>query len=144
MMESTTHKPANLSATSPKALAYDLGDWHTVANHPALAAITHATRMVARGLVLFAFSFVEIIAELLAPIVLVFGVGWAMLPGIVSFAGPEGQARDFVTSVVQAIPREIHLGRTVVTPTSLIVEGVLLVALVALCRTVQALATTAD
>lgn len=143
-MESTTSKPANLSAASPKPLAYDLGEWHTVANHPAMAAVTRATRMVARGLVLFGFSFVEIIAELLAPIVLVFGIGWAMLPGIVSIAGPEGQARDFVATMVQAIPHEIHLGRTVVTPTSLIVEGVLLVAVVALCRTVQTLAVAAD
>ncbi len=143
-MESTTNKPANLSASSPKPVEYDWGDWQTVASHPAMAAATRATKMVVRGLVLFAFSFIEIVAELLAPIVLVFGIGWAMLPGIVSIAGPEGQAKDFVAGMVQAIPREIHLGRTTVTPASLIVEGVLLVAVVALCRTVQTLAIASD
>jgi len=121
-----------------------MDDWRTVANHPAMAAATRVTKLVARGLILFAFSFVEIIAELLAPIVLVFGIGWAMLPGIVSIVGPEGQAREFVTTMVQAIPREIHFGRSVVTPMSLIVEGVLLVAVVALCRTVQTLASSGD
>ncbi len=139
-MESTTNKPAS----SPKPVVYDPGDWQTVASHPAMAAAVQATKMVVRGLILFAFSFIEIVAELLAPIVLVFGIGWAMLPAIVSIAGPEGQARDFVTAMVQAIPREIHFGRTAVTPTSLILEGVLLVAVVALCRTVQTLAVAVD
>ena len=139
-MESTTNKPAS----SPSPVAYDPGGWQAAASHPAMTAAVRATKMVVRGLILFAFSFVEIVAELLAPIVLVFGIGWAMLPGIVSIAGPEGQARDFVTAMVQAIPREIHLGRTAVTPASLILEGILLIAVVALCRTVQTLAIAAD
>lgn len=143
-METITNKPAELSSRPAAAAAYGLDDWRTVAKHPAMAAMTTATRRVGQGLILFAFSFVEIIAELLAPIVLVFGIGWAMLPNIVSVAGTEGQAKDFIATMAQAIPRDMHFGRTVITPMSLIIDGVLLVAVVALCRTVQTLASAPD
>lgn len=143
VMETTTES-VDRNHRAAAAPVYNVGEWHAVAHHPAVAAATRATRMTARGLVFFAFSFIEVLAELLAPIVLVFGIGWSALPGILSMAGPEGQAREFVATVVQAIPKEIHLGHTVITPTSLIVDGVLLVAVVALCRTVQALVTTTD
>jgi hypothetical protein len=143
-METVSSKTTDLPHRTPEARRYDRAAWHSVAAHPAMTAVTRATRLVSRGLVLFVFSFVEIIAELLAPIVLVFGIGWAALPAIVSVAGAEGQAREFLTTLGQAIPKEIHLGRTAITPLSLIVDGVFLVAVVALCRTVQTLACTND
>ena len=115
----------------------DLNDWRAAQNHPAMVAALRLARLVARGVVVFAFSFIEIMAELLAPIVLVCGIGWAALPGLLSMVGTEGQAREMLSTVVQSVPRSIHLGGMVVTPTGLIVDGLLLIALVALCRTVQ-------
>ena len=141
-METVTREPANLPHRPAADRRYDYTAWQSVAAHPAMAATTRAASLVIRGLVLFAFSFVEIIAELLAPIVLVLGIGWAVLPAIISIAGTEGQAREFLTTLGQAIPKEIHLGRATITPTSLIIDGVFLVAGVALCRTVQTLACT--
>jgi len=143
-MDTLTSKTSELPDRTGDAGRYDRTAWRNVATHPAMTAVTGATRLVSRGLVLFVFSFVEIIAELLAPIVLVFGIGWAVLPSIISVAGTEGQAREFLTTLGQAIPKEIHLGRTAITPLSLIVDGVFLVAVVALCRTVQTLACTND
>lgn len=112
-------------------------DWRAALNHPAMAAALRLARLVARGVVLFAFSFVEIIAELLAPIVLIAGIGWAALPGLLAMVTMEGQAREFVNNVLQSVPREIHFGHMSLTPTSLIVDGLLLIAVVALCRTLQ-------
>ena len=120
----------------------NLNDWRAALNHPAMAVALRLAKVVARGVVLFAFCFVEIMAELLAPIVLICGIGWAALPGMLSMAGTEGQAREVLSTVLQAIPREIHLGHTVLTPTALIVDGLLLMAVVALCRTVQTIVST--
>lgn len=115
----------------------DLSDWRTVLNHPVMVVTLRLARAVARGIVLFAVAFIEIIAELLAPIVLVGGIGWASLPGILSMAGTEGQAHEMLSNVLQSIPKQLHVGTMVLTPTALIVDGLLLVAVVALCRTVQ-------
>ena len=62
-------------------------------------------RAVARGVVLFSFSFVEIVAELLAPVVLICGIAWAALPGMLSMAPTEGQAHDVMSTVLQSVPR---------------------------------------
>ncbi len=120
----------------------DLNDWRAALNHPAMVVALRIAKTVARGVVLFAFSFVEILAELLAPVVLIGGIGWAMLPGVLSMATPEGQAHDMLSNVVQSIPREIHFGHMSLTPTALIVDGLLLIAVVALCRTLQIIIST--
>ncbi len=143
-MDSSTDKrddfPLRQRAAETPRTSYDqqeLDDWREALNHPAIAATLRIVRLVLRGLVIFVFSFIEIVAELLAPIVLILGIGWSLLPGILSLAGPEGQAHDMVATVVQAIPRDIHVGRMVLTPSSLIMDGLLLIAVVALCRTIE-------
>lgn len=120
----------------------NLNDWRDALNHPAMVVALRLAKVVARGVVLFAFCFAEIMAELLAPIVLICGIGWAALPGMLSMAGTEGQAREVLGTVLQAVPRELHFGHTVLTPTALIVDGLLLMAVVALCRTVQTIVST--
>jgi len=79
------------------------------------------------------------VAEALAPIVLIAGIAWSYLPGLLSGIGPEGPARDAINNVVQAVPREIHFGHSIITPGSLIFDGVMLIALVALCRSILAI-----
>ena len=120
----------------------NLNDWRAALNHPARAAALRIGRAVARGLVLFGFCFVEIIAELLAPVVLIGGIAWSALPSLLSLASTEGQTHDLLNNVMQAVPRELHLGHTVVTPTGLIVDGLLLIGVVALCRTLQTIVAT--
>ncbi len=116
----------------------NLDDWRAALNHPAMVVALRVAKVVARGVVLFAFSFVEIVAELLAPLVLICGIGWAALPGLLSMASGEGgQTHEMLNNVLQSIPREVHLGGMVLTPTGLIVDGLLLIAVVALCRTLQ-------
>lgn len=115
----------------------DTNDWRAALMHPATLAALRIGKMVARGLLLFAICFVEIVAELLAPVVLICGIGWAALPAVLSMVSLEGQGREMLNTVLQSVPREIHLGHTVLTPTGLIMDGLLLIALVAVCRTVQ-------
>jgi hypothetical protein len=116
----------------------DRDDWRAAATHPAVASALRLIRMVLRGVVVFAFCFLEIIAELAAPIVLICGIGWTALPGLLAVVGgSDGQVHDVVSSIAQAIPGQVRLGHTTLTPTTLIVDGLLLIGVVALCRTVQ-------
>lgn len=145
-MDSATDKPALLPKPADRpVVSYDTepaDDWRLALNHPAMIVSLRLSKLVLRGVVLFAVSFIEIVAELLAPILLICGIGWSALPGILSMAGPEGQARDVIAGVAQSIPREIRVGHMVLTPATLIMDGLLLIAVVALCRTVQTIVST--
>ncbi len=130
------------AAAVPRRMSYELeeqDDWQAALNHPATVTALRISKRVVQGLVMFAVGFVEIVAEVLAPIVLISGIAWSFLPGLLSGVGPEGPARDAINSVVQAVPREIHFGHSVITPGSLIFDGIMLIALVALCRTILAI-----
>ena len=121
----------------------ELTDWRSTINHPAMAPVLRAARTVVRGSVYFIFCFVEIVAELLAPIALICGVGWSLLPHILRMVEPSnGQAAELVRGIAAAVPDEITLGGSVLSPGSLIATGLLLIAVVALCRTFQAMVVT--
>lgn len=148
-MDSTPDKPDDFLdhpvAARSGRMSYDVqdpDDWRLVLAHPGMVAALRLIKLVVRGVVFFAFSFIEIIAEVLAPILLLCGIVWSVLPNILSMAPADGQARDMINTVVQAIPQELHVGRTIITPSALILDGLLLIALVALCRTIQAMVST--
>lgn len=91
------------------------------------------------------FYFVQQVTELLAPLVLILGVGWGALPHIVgaigtSAASADPQTRDIVTHVAGTIPHQIVLGSHVVTADSLVVDGLLMMAAAAVCATLAAVA----
>lgn len=92
------------------------------------------------------FYFLQQVAELLAPLLLVVGVGWWALPRVVgamstgSVANADPQARDLLGGIAGSIPGGISLGGHWVTPGSLIVDGLLLMALAAVGATLSALA----
>jgi hypothetical protein len=91
------------------------------------------------------FYFVQQVTELLAPLVLILGVGWSVLPHLIgaigtSAATADPQARDIVTHLAGTIPHQIVVGSYVVTATSLVTDGVLLMAAAALCATLAAVA----
>jgi hypothetical protein len=93
----------------------DLNDWRATLNHPAMAVALRISKSVVRGMILFAVFFTEIVALLLAPIVLILGIGWAVLPGILRMVETQGQPRDLFSGVANAVPREILFGGLAIT-----------------------------
>jgi len=92
----------------------------------------------------FAFYFTQQVAELLAPLLLVLGLGWAILPHIVqaittSAASADPQARDIMNHVAGTIPDQMTIAGHLLTPSSLIFDGFLLMALAAIGATLSAL-----
>ncbi|AOX17269.1 hypothetical protein [Kozakia baliensis] len=102
-------------------------------------------RMALWSVCYFAFYFGQQIAELLAPLLLVIGLGWAVLPHLIqaittSASSADPQARDVMNHVVGSIPQQLTISGHVLTPTSLIFDGFLLMALAAIGATLSALA----
>jgi len=93
----------------------------------------------------FAFYFVQQVAELMAPFLLILGAGWAILPKAMdavtrttSTADP--QTHDIIAHVSGAVPTQIVVGSHVLTAGGLIFDGFLLMAVAAAGSTVAALA----
>ncbi|NPD67158.1 hypothetical protein HN018_06175 [Lichenicola cladoniae] len=96
----------------------------------------------------FVFYFLQQLAELLAPLLLVAGVGWWALPRIVGAittqtAGPgatDSQAHDILNTISGTIPASVHIGTHWITAGGLITGGLLLMAIAAIGATLSALA----
>jgi hypothetical protein len=85
------------------------------------------------GLVSFALTFAELLAEIAAPLVLMLGaLWWAALQVIAALPVPPE-----VQPMVAAFPTRLVAAGQVLTPTGLIVQGLWLVAVVAACRTLN-------
>lgn len=96
----------------------------------------------------FVFYFLQQLAELLAPLLLVAGVGWWALPRIVgaittqtaSPGAPDSQAHDILNTISGTIPSSVHIGTHWITAGGLITGGLLLMAIAAAGATLSALA----
>ncbi|MFT8367921.1 MAG: hypothetical protein ABF888_01435 [Acetobacter papayae] len=93
----------------------------------------------------FVAGFIQQVAELLAPFLLIAGVVWAAVPTLTgaltrSTAAADPQARDAISNAAAAIPHEIILGGHMLSATSLIYDGIGLMALAAAASTLTALA----
>jgi len=93
----------------------------------------------------FAFYFVQQVAELLAPFVLILGAGWAILPKAMdavsrSTSNADPQTHDIIAHVSGAVPSQIVFGSHVLTASGLIFDGFLLMAVAAIGSTLAALA----
>lgn len=93
----------------------------------------------------FAFYFAQQVAEVLAPLCLVIGIGWMALPHALSSittsnASADIQAQDVMNHVVGSIPTHLTIGSHVMTPGGLIFDGFLLMAIAALGATISAVA----
>ncbi len=91
------------------------------------------------------FYFLQQLAELLAPLLLVAGLGWWALPRVVGAvtagtASTDSQAHDILNSISGTIPSGLHLAGHWITPAGLIVDGLLLMAVAAVGATLSALA----
>lgn len=108
-------------------------------------AILRALRLTLWSIVHFAFYFLQQIAELLAPLLLILGLGWWALPRLVDAittheATADQQARDILNSISGTIPHAVTLAGHSLTPGGLIVDGLLLMALAAAGATLSAVA----
>lgn len=93
----------------------------------------------------FAFYFIQQLAELFAPLLLIAGVAWKALPvlvGAVSHVSgsADPQARDAIANVASAIPDHLILAGHTLTPGGMIWDGILLMALAAAGATLATLA----
>lgn len=84
----------------------------------------------------FVFYFVQQMAELFAPLLLIAGAAWAALPALVktltrSTASADPQAHDAIASVANAIPEQITLAGHDLTASGLICDGLGLMAVAA-------------
>ena len=87
------------------------------------------------GLVSFALTFVELLAEIAAPLVLMLGaLWWAALQVIAALPVPPE-----MQPMVAAFPARLVAAGHVLTPEGLIVQGLWLVAVVAACRTLNSI-----
>lgn len=93
----------------------------------------------------FAFYFAQQVAEVLAPLCLVIGIGWMALPRALAAittgsASSDPQAQDVMNHVVGSIPDHLTIGSHVMTPGGLIFDGFLLMAIAAVGATISAVA----
>jgi hypothetical protein len=85
------------------------------------------------GLVSFALTFVELVAEVVAPLLLMLGGLWWAASQIIGKLPVPAE----VQPVLQAFPTQLVAAGHVLTPTGLIVQGLWLLAIVAACRTLN-------
>lgn len=84
----------------------------------------------------FVFYFIQQMAELFAPLLLIAGAAWAALPALVktltrTTASADPQAHDAIASVANAIPEQITLAGHELTASGLICDGLGLMAVAA-------------
>lgn len=84
----------------------------------------------------FVFYFVQQMAELFAPLLLIAGAAWAALPALVktltrTTASADPQAHDAIASVANTIPEQIVLAGHELTASGLICDGLGLMAVAA-------------
>ncbi len=98
-----------------------------------------AARITVWGVVHFAFVLVQQLAELLAPLLLVLGIGWYALPKAVELIQTnDGQMRDILNGLVDRMPAEFVIAAHRITPIGLIIDGVLLMVIAAALSTATA------
>ncbi|MFT8246571.1 hypothetical protein [Roseomonas sp. BN140053] len=85
------------------------------------------------GVVQFALTLAEMVAEVLAPLLLVAGFGWWAALNVL---GSLSQAPEF-QAVLAELPHRLRFGDHWLTPAGLIWNGVALMAVVAACRTLN-------
>jgi hypothetical protein len=98
---------------------------------PALAL--RGLRILFWGLVTFAFTFIELVAELAGPLLLIAGVLWWI--GLQILGGM--QLEPELQQYLHYVPDTLRAGGYRFTPGGMIRQGLLLLAVVAACRTVN-------
>lgn len=116
-----------------------LGDPSLSRSRARLAA--RVARLAAWAVLNPALVFAELLADLLAPLLLLAGASWWALLHVLRSVRLDGvpQAKEVLDLVVAQLPRSVMLEGTVLTPLGLLGDGLLLLAVVAVCRTLGGL-----
>ncbi|MEE8663185.1 MAG: hypothetical protein SOH81_06340 [Acetobacter sp.] len=93
----------------------------------------------------FLFYVMQQLAELLAPLALIIGIGWSVLPKLVDaissgIGSTDPQTQEAVAHVGNIIPKELVISGHVMTASGLIGDGIMLIVLAALGATLSAVA----
>ncbi|WP_424140215.1 hypothetical protein [Roseomonas chloroacetimidivorans] len=100
-------------------------------HHPLLRGL----RVVCYAVLAFALTFVELVAELFASFLLFSGVLWWVALRVINGLSVEGE----IQHLLRYFPSRVALGEHWVTPSELIHQGLLLLAVLAACRTLNRL-----
>lgn len=91
----------------------------------------------------FAFFFIQQVAEIFAPLLLIVGIIWKIVPSLVHSAvgmvdASDPQIRDMVGRGTDLIPSSLTIAGHTISASSLIFDGFLLIGLTAFCATMTA------
>ena len=107
-----------------------------------LPALGHVARLAVWSVINAVLIFCEHLAELFAPLLLLAGAVWWTIPRALDAITLEGQANDLLQIVRNHVPHDIYVNGSWYTAGSLIWDGVMLIAVVAICRTLSTALTT--
>lgn len=114
--------------------------WLPAVRRHAPAIAGHAARATVWAIVHFVAGFVGQVAEFGAPLLLVLGFGWYALPHLLGLiTTDDGEMRDVLNGLASHVPSQLAIGDHVLTPASLIFDGLLLMAVAAALSTLVAL-----
>ncbi|MCQ4159653.1 hypothetical protein NON00_06910 [Roseomonas sp. GC11] len=97
--------------------------------------VWRAVKLAVWAVVSFALTFVELVAEWVAPLVLLAGLAWWGGLQVIGSIRVEPEVQHLLAYV----PRQLLVGGTLWTPSGLIGQGLTLLAIVAGCRTLNRL-----
>ncbi|MFH5925550.1 hypothetical protein [Roseomonas xinghualingensis] len=112
----------------PTTLGTSLGQ---LRRHP----LVRGLRVVCYAVLGFALTFVELVAELLASFLLLGGALWWITLKVINSLSVEAEVQD----ILRYFPTRVAFGEYWVTPTDLIRQGLLLLAVIAACHTLNRL-----
>ena len=103
-----------------------------------MRALERFARIAVWSVINAALVFAEHLAEMLAPLLLLAGGIWWLVPRALNAITLDGQAQDVLELVRAHVPHELTLDGATYTAGTLIADALWLVAAVAICRTLSA------
>ena len=100
-------------------------------------AVSHVARVVIWSALNAVLLFAEHLAELLAPFLLLGGVIWWAVPKALAAITLDGQANDLLQMIRGHVPHDIYIDGSYYSSGTLFWDGIYLVAVVAICRTLS-------
>lgn len=98
--------------------------------------VGRAARVVVWSIVHFCANLAQQLAELLAPLLLIVGIGWYVLPRMIGLIQTDdAQVRDILAGLVSHVPSQVVLAGHTLTASGLIVDGVVLMVIAAALST---------
>ena len=105
-------------------------------------ALPELARLAAWSVANTALVFAEHLAELFAPLLLLAGAVWWAIPRGLDAITLDGQAAELLQTVRSRVPHEVYFGGAWYSAGSLVADGLWLVAVVAVCRTLATVSAT--